>query len=151
MTGLVLKAYRFLSVHKALRIAMLALSSLLFVVLGLQLSYDEDISSLLPSTNNGNEKLAFWIWLWYENRKRRLKLFVERKGNFSKEPVWFYCLRCVVFYIENYFLVIKTYNHSWKVALFSFSQNGKFLEQCSILCFTWNFVKKDCAGFCGIL
>ncbi len=38
---------------------MLVISSLLFVAVGLQLSYDEDISSLLPSTNNGNEKLAF--------------------------------------------------------------------------------------------
>lgn len=59
MTELVLKAYRYLSAHKMLRIMMMLISSLLFVVLGLQLSYDEDISSLLPSTNNGNEKLAF--------------------------------------------------------------------------------------------
>ncbi len=59
MTELVLKAYRFLSVHKAIRTMALLLSTLLFVIVGLQLSYDEDISSLLPSTNNGNEKLAF--------------------------------------------------------------------------------------------
>jgi len=59
MADIVLKLYRFLSLHKKTRILCLLLSSVLFVFLGLKVTYDEDITSLLPDTNNGNEKLAF--------------------------------------------------------------------------------------------
>ncbi|MCQ2229752.1 MAG: MMPL family transporter [Bacteroidales bacterium] len=59
MTDFVLNLYRFLSDHPKTRILSLILSSVLIVWVGLKVTYDEDITSLLPDTNNGNEKLAF--------------------------------------------------------------------------------------------
>ena len=59
MTNFVLRIYNFLRRHAALRIAALVISSAVIIFFGVQVEYEEDISKLLPSTNNGNEKLAF--------------------------------------------------------------------------------------------
>ncbi|MCQ2204677.1 MAG: MMPL family transporter [Bacteroidales bacterium] len=59
MTDFVINIYRFLAKHRKTRITALIVSTVIFVFLGLKVSYEEDISSLLPSTDNGNEKLAF--------------------------------------------------------------------------------------------
>lgn len=59
MTKIVLSIYKFLKKHTKTRYTALILSSALVVFLGLQVEYEEDISKLLPSTDNGSEKLAF--------------------------------------------------------------------------------------------
>lgn len=81
MTNFVLSLYKFLSVHTKTRVLALVLSSALFVWLGLKVTYDEDISSLLPSTNNGNEKLAF------SSLRVKDKIFVQIKSLDSSEEV----------------------------------------------------------------
>lgn len=59
MTRIVLSIYQFLKKHTKTRYTALILSSAILIFLGLQVEYEEDISKLLPSTNNGSEKLAF--------------------------------------------------------------------------------------------
>lgn len=59
MTKLVLDLYHFLAQHFRLRRILLYVSTMVLIFLGSKVTYDEDISSLLPSTNDGNEKLAF--------------------------------------------------------------------------------------------
>lgn len=59
MTEIVLSIYKYLKKHTAMRYAALILSSAILVFFGVQVEYEEDISKLLPSTNNGSEKLAF--------------------------------------------------------------------------------------------
>lgn len=59
MTELTLRIYRFLAAHKALRMAALIITSAVLIFFGTKVEYEEDITSLLPSTENGNEKMAF--------------------------------------------------------------------------------------------
>ncbi len=59
MTDLILKIYSFFSQHKALRNATLILTSAIIIFFGSQVTYDEDITSLLPDTSTGNGKMAF--------------------------------------------------------------------------------------------
>ncbi len=59
MTELVLKIFQYLSQHKALRNAILILSSALLIFFGSQITYEEDITSLLPDTSSGSGKMAF--------------------------------------------------------------------------------------------
>ena len=59
MTNFVLRVYNFLAQHPKTRYTALLLSSAIIIFFGLKVSYEEDISKLLPSTDNGNEKLAF--------------------------------------------------------------------------------------------
>ncbi|MDR1102684.1 MAG: MMPL family transporter [Tannerella sp.] len=63
--------YRFFERHKLLFYGLLALSSLLFVYLGSRVTYEEDITKLLPSAQTGSsEKLVF------ENLKVKDKIFL---------------------------------------------------------------------------
>lgn len=59
MAEFILRIFKFFSRHKKTRYITLILSSVLIVFFGLKVTYEEDISKLLPSTDNGNEKLAF--------------------------------------------------------------------------------------------
>lgn len=81
MTEFVISIYRFLSQHKKTRNLLLVLSSALLIVLGLQVSYEEDITSLLPATNNGNEKLAF------SNLRVKDKIYVLFASRDENEPL----------------------------------------------------------------
>ncbi|MDR1336649.1 MAG: MMPL family transporter, partial [Tannerella sp.] len=63
--------YRFFERHKLLFYGLLTLSSLLFVYLGSRVTYEEDITKLLPSAQTGSsEKLVF------ENLKVKDKIFL---------------------------------------------------------------------------
>ncbi|MDO4461675.1 MAG: MMPL family transporter [Bacteroidia bacterium] len=59
MTRLVLSIYSFFRTHKIVMWSLLLVSTAILAVLGSKVEYEEDISSLLPKTNNSNEKLAF--------------------------------------------------------------------------------------------
>lgn len=59
MTKLVLSIYSFFRTHKIVMWSLLLVSTAILAVLGSNVEYEEDISSLLPKTNNSNEKLAF--------------------------------------------------------------------------------------------
>ncbi|MDR2764050.1 MAG: MMPL family transporter [Tannerella sp.] len=63
--------YRFFRAHKLLFYGLLTFSSLLFVYLGSRVTYEEDITKLLPSAQTGStEKLVF------ENLKVKDKIFL---------------------------------------------------------------------------
>lgn len=51
--------YRFFSGHKPLLWLLLGCTSVLFLVLGLQMHYEEDISKLVPSSGGSDSELAF--------------------------------------------------------------------------------------------
>ncbi len=59
MTSFILRIFHFLSRHNYLRMSLLVLSSIFIIFFGVQIEYEEDLSRLLPSSNNGNEKMAF--------------------------------------------------------------------------------------------
>lgn len=59
MTRLVLAIYQFFRSHKIVMWSILLVSTAVLAVFGSRVEYEEDISSLLPKTNNSNEKLAF--------------------------------------------------------------------------------------------
>ncbi len=59
MTKFILRIYQYLHKRASLRWFLLIFSSALLIFFGTQVEYEEDISKLLPSTNNGNEKMAF--------------------------------------------------------------------------------------------
>ncbi|MCF0190733.1 MAG: MMPL family transporter [Marinilabiliaceae bacterium] len=75
MTRLTLSIYRFLHNHKAVMWTLLLSSTIALIALGLQVEYEEDISSLLPKTNNSNEKLAF------ANLRVKDKIFILFRAN----------------------------------------------------------------------
>ena len=72
MTDLVIKLYRALGKNRALFYALLAATSLLFVFLGSKVVYEEDISKLLPSTDES--KSAGFA---FNNLKVKDKIFLE--------------------------------------------------------------------------
>lgn len=59
MTKIVLSIYNYLSKHRAVRWTSMIVSTILFVVLGVQIHFEEDITKLLPSTGDSSETLAF--------------------------------------------------------------------------------------------
>lgn len=59
MTKLSLWIYRFLAAHKALRWTLLIASTLLFVALGVRVQFEEDITKLLPVSDESDGSLAF--------------------------------------------------------------------------------------------
>lgn len=59
MTDFILRIYKFFARHTKTRYTTLILSSVVMIFFGLKVNYEEDISKLLPSTDNSNEKLAF--------------------------------------------------------------------------------------------
>ncbi len=59
MSRIVLIIYRYLAAHKLLRWSLLIFSSILFIFLGLQVRFEEDITKLLPSTGDSSESIAF--------------------------------------------------------------------------------------------
>ncbi len=59
MTKIALAAYHFLSRHRLLRNALLVVSTIIFILLGVRVQFEEDITKLLPSTGDNSEKLAF--------------------------------------------------------------------------------------------
>ena len=72
MTDLVIKLYRALGKNRALFYTLLVASSLLFVFLGSKVVYEEDISKLLPSTDES--KSAGFA---FNNLKVKDKIFLE--------------------------------------------------------------------------
>lgn len=72
MTDLVIKLYRALGRNRALFYTLLVASSLLFVFLGSKVVYEEDISKLLPSTDES--KSAGFA---FNNLKVKDKIFLE--------------------------------------------------------------------------
>lgn len=72
MTNLVIKLYRALGKNRALFYALLAATSALFVFLGSKVVYEEDISKLLPSTDES--KSAGFA---FNNLKVKDKIFLE--------------------------------------------------------------------------
>lgn len=71
MTRFIVRLYNYLRIHRILRYSAMLLSSIAFIYFGLQVEYEEDISKLLPSTNNGgSEQLAF------SNLRVKDKIFV---------------------------------------------------------------------------
>lgn len=63
--------YLFFQKHKALLYSLLIISSVLFVYLGSKVEYEEDISKLLPSTQNGSSE-----GLVFESLKVKDKVFL---------------------------------------------------------------------------
>lgn len=63
--------YRYFRGHKALMYALLFLSSALFVFFGLKVTYEEDISKLVPSAATENSALAFG------NLRVKDKIFIQ--------------------------------------------------------------------------
>ncbi|MCR5697820.1 MAG: MMPL family transporter [Marinilabiliaceae bacterium] len=60
ITKVVLRIYQYLAKHRKTRITALVISSLLFISFGVRIEYEEDITKLLPSTNNSDSgSLAF--------------------------------------------------------------------------------------------
>ncbi len=72
MTNLFIKLYRALGKNRALFYALLVASSVLFVFLGSKVEYEEDISKLLPSTDES--KSAGFA---FNNLKVKDKIFLE--------------------------------------------------------------------------
>lgn len=71
MSNITIAIYRYFQKHRGLFYTILVVSSLLFVALGTRLSYEEDISKLLPSNEIGSsEQLVF------NNLKVKDKIFV---------------------------------------------------------------------------
>ncbi|MBO6035000.1 MAG: hypothetical protein J6P34_04000, partial [Paludibacteraceae bacterium] len=71
MSRFTLAAYRYLRQHKALLYILMLGSFAIFLALGLQIKYEEDISKLLPSNTIGDsEQLVF------DNLKVKDKIFI---------------------------------------------------------------------------
>lgn len=71
MTRLAIALYEFFRKHKLLMYSLLLVSFSVFVFVGLKVNYEEDISKLLPSTNDGgSERLVF------QNLQIKDKIFV---------------------------------------------------------------------------
>ena len=81
MASIVLAIYRYLKCHKALRLALLLVSSALFVFLGAKVQFEEDITKLLPSTGDSSESLAF------SNLKVKDKIFVLFTSDDPDQPL----------------------------------------------------------------
>lgn len=82
MTRLAIALFDFFRKHKTLMYIILFVSFSVFVFLGLKVNYEEDISKLLPSTENGgSERLVF------QNLQIKDKIFVVfNKRNDEVEP-----------------------------------------------------------------
>lgn len=82
MTKLCLWIYRFFSQHKALRWSLLIISTILFIILGAQVQFEEDITKLLPATSESEEgSLAF------SQLKVKDKIFVLLTSADPNEPL----------------------------------------------------------------
>lgn len=68
------KIYRFFNTHKPLLYILMLLSSAIFIFFGLKVRYEEDLSKLLPSSENAESGLVFG------NIKVKDKIFMQMTG-----------------------------------------------------------------------
>lgn len=68
------KIYRYFNAHKPLLYTLLIISTIVFVVFGCKLRFQEDLSSLLPKSNSSNAGLVFG------NIKVKDKVFIQLTG-----------------------------------------------------------------------
>ena len=68
---LFVKIYRFFNIHKPLLYILMLLSGAVFLFFGLKVRYEEDLSKLLPSSENSESGLVFG------NIKVKDKLFLQ--------------------------------------------------------------------------
>lgn len=81
MTRIVLSIYYFLAKHKAFRWGSMIISTLVFIALGSQVHFEEDITKLLPSTGDKSETLAF------SQLKVKDKIFVQITSRDQESPL----------------------------------------------------------------
>ncbi len=81
MTKIVLSIYNYLSKHRVVRWTSLIVSAIVFIALGVQIHFEEDITKLLPSTGDSSETLAF------SQLKVKDKIFVLVTSKDENEPL----------------------------------------------------------------